>query len=212
MRTPPLRLNGERSAVVHHLVTHCGMSREDAERVIPVKATGETSRRALTAKQLSTFRGAVNSTVRHEALKRALLLLPLTGLRVSEVCGLLRENVLVAGEKVVLRVHGKGDKWRDVVLSAKAKAALASYRPAGRSPYYFPGIQGGKLTTAALQKACSAIAARHPSLDALTPHVLRHSYATQFGLTRCGDLNALRKQLGHNSLKTTLIYLHGGVE
>lgn len=209
--TVPRRANGDRASVIQHLVQRCGMCEKDAEKLIPRRATGETPRRALSTDQLRAFERAVKREVEHEPLRVALLLLPLTGCRNDEIRKAEVSNLLTEGGQMHLRVCGKGNKWRDIRLNRPAKRLLqrylASHPP--RGAFLFPAMQSdAPMTEAVLQSACRRISEETPELVGVTPHVLRHTYATQ-SLRNCEDLKDLRKRLGHNSLSTTLVYLHG---
>lgn len=206
----PLRKNGAREGVIRHLVQSCGMCEEEAEKMFPRKATGQTVRRALRPEQLRTFERAVKREVAYEPLRVALLMLPLTGCRNDEIRNALRSNLLMNGKTWILRVCGKGGKWRDIRLNRRARRLLEAYAAeAPPSRYLFPSIQtDGPMTEAVLQGACRRIGDQEPSLRGVTPHVLRHTYATE-AMRRCEDLKDLRNRMGHTSMSTTLIYLHG---
>jgi len=199
-RRPPLRRNGNRSALVAHLVCACGMDRADAERIAPTKDVA-SPRRALSPEQLRKFEATVRRRVDDPAVRTLLLLLPATGMRVGEACALemdafaeTRRGRLRAG------VVGKGNKPRTVTLGRRGTALVRAYlreRPASASDRVFVGPRGGKITPAMVQAACRDVAA---VLGApITPHVLRHTYAT-IRVLECRDLESLRVQLGHGKL------------
>jgi len=150
--------------------------------------------------------------------ERLVLLLELlygAGLRVSELVGLPLSAALREPKVLVLR--GKGGKERMVPLSAPARQALAGYlkhrdfflvkrRP---SPWLFPSRgRGGHLTRqrmAQLLKGLAAAAGIAP--ERLSPHVLRHAFATHL-LDHGADLRSVQKMLGHSDITTTQIYTH----
>jgi integrase/recombinase XerD len=154
---------------------------------------------------------------------RALLeLLYATGLRVSELVSLPR-NVFRSGEPFIY-VRGKGDKERLVPLSERALACAADYTdvmtsvknsrgrlkyPINDQKWLFPSRgKLGHLTRhrfAQLLKAAAANAGIAPS--GLSPHVLRHAFATHL-LANGADLRAVQKMLGHADISTTQIYTH----
>lgn len=144
------------------------------------------------------------------AAVRQLLLLELlygSGLRASELVSLPRRAV--AGERAFLIVRGKGDKERLVPLSDRARDALDRWLPlAGAgSPWLFPSGKG-HLTRVRLFQLLRDLAAR-AGLDpaAISPHVLRHAFATHL-LEGGADLRALQLMLGHADIATTEIYTH----
>jgi integrase/recombinase XerD len=138
-----------------------------------------------------------------------------TGLRVAELTGLLREDVvLTTGPHV--RCRGKGRKQRSTPLTASTVTALREWlkihdaQP--RSPL-FPSRQDTPLSTDAVEwlvrKYATAAASRCPSLATrrITPHVLRHS--TAMFLREAGvDISVIALWLGHESIASTQIYMH----
>ena len=136
-----------------------------------------------------------------------------TGLRVSELVGLWIAQIDLALGCV--RVMGKGAKERVVPLGQPARVSVADYiqlvRPSllkGRtSPILFVTRQGRGLTRQAFWKLL-----RHRALQAglqkrISPHMLRHSFATQL-LEGGADLRAVQTMLGHSDIATTQVYTH----
>ena len=141
---------------------------------------------------------------------RMLLLLELlygSGLRASELVSLPRRAV--AGGREFLIIRGKGDKERLVPLSDRARAALDRWLPllADGSPWLFPSGKA-HLTRVRLFQLLRELAAR-AGIDptAISPHVLRHAFATHL-LEGGADLRALQLMLGHADIATTEIYTH----
>ena len=144
------------------------------------------------------------------ALKHRTLLLTLyaAGLRLSE--GTHLEIRDIDSARMLLNVRqGKGNKQRLVPLSLRLLQELRQYwkqaRPTG---LLFPGkTPDVPLSSATIQKACKLAAALARIPKPVTPHTLRHSYAT--GLLEAGvDLLTIGRLLGHRRFTTTLIYLH----
>ena len=134
------------------------------------------------------------------------------GLRISELCGLAADDI-DWGEQMV-RVRGKGKKERLVPIGAPALEAIKSYwslleqPPTGNAPV-FSGETGkaAPLSARILQsrmKKHLAVAGLDPKL---TPHKLRHSYATHL-LDAGADLRSVQELLGHAHLVTTQVYTH----
>jgi integrase/recombinase XerC len=146
---------------------------------------------------------------------RALLeVLYSTGARVSEVAA-LDEGDLMPAEGLV-RLQGKGRRERIVPIGAVALDAIRAYharRPAasrtGHGPNgraVFTNRSGGRLTTRTLARIVARYSRRLPG-GAVSPHALRHSFATHL-LDEGADLRAIQEMLGHASLNTTQKYTH----
>ncbi len=134
-----------------------------------------------------------------------------TGLRVAELTRLDRTDVEGREEVSVL---GKGKKRRVVFLSASAQAAITAYlrRRADQDPALFIRERAdregdNRLTVRSVQRIIKYYAAAAGIADHVTPHTLRHSFATD--LLRSGaDLRAVQSLLGHSSVVTTQRYTH----
>ncbi|WP_118856911.1 tyrosine recombinase XerC [Sphingomonas mesophila] len=136
-----------------------------------------------------------------------LLLLYGSGLRIAEAMA-LTANALPIGR--ALRVTGKRGKTRvvpvvDAVREAiSAYVALCPFALAGDSPL-FVGARGGRLNPDLVRRAVRSARTRLGLPDSLTPHALRHSFATHL-LAGGADLRSLQELLGHASLSSTQIY------
>jgi len=134
-----------------------------------------------------------------------------TGMRVSELCG-LRSEALDPDRRFV-RIRGKGRRERIVPVGSKARAALERYLSEARpllaapeaSPFVFLNYRGGRLSRVGFWKILKkhALAAGLPG--DVTPHTLRHSFATHL-IEGGADLRAVQELLGHASIATTQIY------
>jgi integrase/recombinase XerD len=138
-----------------------------------------------------------------------------TGLRVSELIGLRRDDV-VLGTGAHLRCEGKGRKQRCTPLRQEAVEVLAQWlRECRGDPAAptFPSSRGGPLSRDAVERLVARhkrTAERHcPSLKRkkVTPHVLRHTAAMQL-LQHGVDRSVIALWLGHESVETTQMYLH----
>lgn len=146
---------------------------------------------------------------------RAILeLLFSTGLRVSELCSLDRDLDLKKDE---FSVRGKGEKVRLVFLSEAAKSALRAYLDKRQdvSDALFVNLktkmQKGRdvdrLTPRSMERIIKHYAAKAGITKKVTPHTLRHSFATDL-LQNGADIRAVQTMLGHSNIATTQIYTH----
>ncbi|MDI7275277.1 MAG: tyrosine-type recombinase/integrase, partial [Anaerolineae bacterium] len=136
------------------------------------------------------------------------------GLRVSELVGLdLEDYDARRGE---LRVLGKGNKERLALLGAPARFWLDRYIREGRhlftagqkrQPALFLNHRGGRLTARSVQAVLRACAVQAGLDKRVTPHTLRHTFATHL-LDGGADLRVVQELLGHAQLSTTQIYTH----
>lgn len=130
-----------------------------------------------------------------------------TGIRVSELVGLNDNSVDMIGN--VARVLGKGKKERLVPIGEKAIEAIREYtavRP-GKSQALFLNKSGQRLTTRSIRNIINKHLLRTGMLKKVSPHALRHSFATHL-LDRGADLRSVQELLGHMNLSTTQIYTH----
>ena len=143
-----------------------------------------------------------------------LVLLYGAGLRIGEALGLTKamvEGLLTTGQDT-LGITGKGNKARIVPLLPQAIDALRAYRAAcpfmaalGARDAFFLGTRGGPLDPAIVQKRVREIRRALGLPESVTPHALRHSFATHL-LGAGGDLRTIQELLGHASLSTTQRY------
>jgi len=134
-----------------------------------------------------------------------------TGLRVSEACRLTIEQVDF--ERRLVRVRGKGNKERIVPFGTKAAIAMRLYLDEGRPlllkrtrpAVLFLNNRGGGLSRVGFWKILKKRAAEAGLPSTVTPHTLRHSFATHL-IEGGADLRAVQELLGHSSIATTQIY------
>lgn len=148
---------------------------------------------------------------------RAILeLLFSTGLRVSELCSLNADIDLTRDE---FSVRGKGDKVRVVFLSPAAKRTIAEYLKKrgdmgealfvgyGRGGKSGKGKDAGRLTPRSVERIVKQYAINGGITRKVTPHVIRHSFATDL-LENGADLRSVQALLGHANIATTQVYTH----
>jgi integrase/recombinase XerD len=136
-----------------------------------------------------------------------------TGVRVSELCGV--DFSAASLDLGVVRVMGKGRKERMIPLGSEACRAVTAYVESGRSALLkgrasralFVTSLGGPMTRQGFWKLLREYGKQAGIWHGLTPHVLRHSFATHL-LERGADLRSLQAMLGHADISTTQIYTH----
>ena len=161
-------------------------------------------------KLLSQPRGTEPAALRDRAL---LELMYACGLRASEAIGLELMDVDI--EEGVLRARGKGSKERVVPIGQAALKALRMYLERGRpalvkgapEPHLFVNFRGGQLTRQGLYKIVRRHAVTAGLADRMSPHTLRHTFATHLLAGGC-DLRSVQEMLGHADVATTQLYTH----
>lgn len=141
------------------------------------------------------------SNVKHKLIIK---LLYGTGLRVSEIVNLKKEDINLKEDLIKVKLS-KGKKDRFVKIPLSIKDELQSYSKLNNSKYLFPSNRGGKLAKDTIQKIVSNSAKKAKIKKRVYPHLLRHSFATHL-LENGTDLRIIQKLLGHSSIKTTQIY------
>jgi integrase/recombinase XerD len=173
---------------------------------------GQKLPRFLTQEEVERLLAAPDTSTPEGVRDRALVeLLYATGLRVSELTALSMSSVDVDGG--ILFCTGKGSKQRRVPVGRSAVEWLQRYRPARRvllagreSQRLFVGYLGTPVT----RQNVWAMLKRHAAkaqIRGVTPHVLRHSFATHL-LEHGADTRSVQAMLGHSDLATTQIYTH----
>jgi integrase/recombinase XerD len=163
---------------------------------------------------LAAPKGTSPSALRDRALLEVLYA---CGLRASEAIGLQLDDVDLDEE--LLRARGKGSKERLVPIGRQAVAAVRVYvvraRPVlvGLSPerHLFVNRRGGGLSRQGLYKIVQGYAQTVGLKDRMSPHTLRHSFATHLLAGGC-DLRTLQEMLGHADIATTQLYTHLSTE
>jgi integrase/recombinase XerD len=161
-------------------------------------------------KLLASPRGSEPTTLRDRALLEVMYA---CGLRASETIGL--ELGDVDTHEGFLRARGKGSKERLVPLGRQAIAAINGYLRGGRAklvgdrhePKLFVNFRGGPLTRQGLYKIVQRHAREAGLAGRMSPHTLRHSFATHLLAGGC-DLRAVQEMLGHADISTTQMYTH----
>ncbi|MCA9360940.1 tyrosine-type recombinase/integrase [Candidatus Kaiserbacteria bacterium] len=183
--------------------------------VIELAKVPERSLDLITPQELDRLMKAPDTKTPQGLRDRAILeLLFSTGLRISELCALSIDDVDLSRDE--FSVRGKGDKVRVVFLSDSAKEAISLYLKARKDMDEALFIQYGKradkakdrrLSTRAVQRTLKSAAIKAGITRKVSPHVIRHSFATDL-LSNGADLRSVQALLGHANIGTTQIYTH----
>lgn len=191
-----------------------GLIKESVADLLNSPRLGEHLPKVLSAEKVDALLAAPSRQDPQPLRDRALLaLLYATGCRASEVCGLRLRDVSL--EESYCRCLGKGNKERMVSLNAVAIEAIRVYldkeRPAraGTSPDspLLTTRRGRPIDRITVWKLVKRYAARIGASKEVTPHTLRHTFATHM-LAGGAEIRALQELLGHASIRTTQIYTH----
>lgn len=191
---------------------------KDPSSKVDMPKYGRRVPRVLSLDEVETLLGTPDRSVPEGHRDWAMLhVLYATGLRVTELCELLQREVdLRAG---YVRVIGKGNKQRIVPLGEVALDAVGDYLEQtrgrllancggpGSTPYLFVTRRGSSMTRQAFWKNIKKYARRADIDKPISPHKLRHSFATHL-LERGADLRIVQTLLGHANIDTTQIYTH----
>lgn len=192
-----------------------GRREDNPARLVRARSSGRTLPAFLTRPQIDALFDDYADGADDSARDRALLeVLYSSGLRLAELHGLDVGDIDRSRGQV--RVLGKGNKERIVPLGSAALAAVdrwleASGRSAADDGPLFLSERGSRLSRRQIQRIVAARLARATDGESLSPHALRHTFATHL-LDEGADLMAVKELLGHASLSTTRIYTHTSKE
>lgn len=179
-----------------------------APDVIELAKTGSRDIDPLSGSELKRFLDSAEDNPRDRAM---LELFFSTGLRLSELCSLNRDIDLTKDE---FSIRGKGDKVRVVFLSDRAKEKLRDYLRSRKDlaePLFasesFNETSDARLTPRSIQRIVRHYATKAGISKRVTPHVLRHSFATDL-LSNGADMRSVQMMLGHANIATTQVYTH----
>jgi len=199
------------------LMAHLVLERfcpRDPTQLLPSPVLAKALPHALTVEQVERLLAAPDGPSWRDQRDRALLeVLYACGARVAEAVG-LRTDALEPSLRV-LRLTGKGSKTRLVPMGERARDALRAWIEGGRlelpaapsRPEVFLSARGRPLDRTNAWRRVKAAALRAGLDPAISPHTLRHSFATHL-LSGGADLRAVQEMLGHASIRTTEVYTH----
>lgn len=202
---------------LHRFATAEGLTETDVARAVKPPTPSRRLPKSLTLDEVLALLEAAGGdseadnplTLRNRAL---LELLYSTGARISEAVGLDVDDIDTQARSVLL--HGKGGKQRLVPIGRPAVSALDAYLVRGRpdlarrgrgTPAIFLNARGGRLSRQSAWQVLQDAAERAGIASAVSPHTLRHSFATHL-LDGGADVRVVQELLGHASVTTTQIY------
>ena len=206
-----------------HLITLRGLYRFlVAEKYIPINPvkevdlprTGRSLPDIITVPEVAALLETIDPATPREQRNAAMLeVMYGAGLRVSELIYLNTQDINLDANLV--RVTGKGDKERMVPIGTRAAAITRQWKNQGRprmlkhitSPYLFIARAGKPMTRQGFWKIIKKYDARAGISRNVTPHTLRHSFATHL-IEGGADLRSVQIMLGHTDISTTQIYTH----
>jgi len=198
---------------LHRFAAREGMVDVDTAAAVKPPVPARRLPKALPVEEVvAMIEAAADETPRGLRDRALLELLYGTGARISEAVGLDVDDIDPGDSAVVLR--GKGDKDRVVPVGRMALAALSDYLVRGRpalvaggrgTPALFVNHRGGRLTRQSAWTALRRAAERAGITAAVSPHTLRHSFATHL-LDGGADVRVVQELLGHASVTTTQLY------
>ncbi len=150
------------------------------------------------------------ASAKTEKSRLIMMLLYSSGIRLSE-CLNMRRNDLEIGEKIGWVRRGKGGKDRLIILSESLIEALKGRTQGGNDSYLFAGKHGEPLSARNVQKIVERASRKAGIRKRVSPHTLRHSFATHL-LESGTDIRKIQELLGHSNLQTTQIYTRVSTE
>jgi integrase/recombinase XerD len=190
-----------------------GRLKDDPTAEVDSPSTGRSLPRHLSADEVEKLLAQPDASVPAGLRDRAMFeLLYATGLRVSELVSISTSDL--EADLGVLRCRGKGGKERLVPVGKSALRAVEAWLREGRpklvrgdAPWLFVNQRGRKLTRVGFWKILRWHGREAGIRSPLTPHVVRHSFATHL-LERGADLRSIQLMLGHSDISTTQVYTH----
>jgi site-specific recombinase XerD len=231
-RQPGVKIRGQQATTLkkntqnYHLIALRSFLKYLMKRSVPslppdrieLAKIKERSLDLISAGELSRLMNAPDTTNLKGLRDKAILeLFFSTGLRLSELCSLDRDIDLSKDE---FSVRGKGEKVRVVFLSPLAKDAIRAYLKARKDldePLFIQysrnratgnrSLATGRLTPRSIERMVKYCAIKAGISKKVTPHVIRHSFATDL-LSNGADIRSVQMMLGHANIATTQIYTH----
>ncbi|TMW73682.1 site-specific tyrosine recombinase XerD [Alteribacter natronophilus] len=205
------RLSSVRS--FHQFLLREGACDHDPSDLVDIPKAEKRLPKVLSASEVEALLDSTDTTPLGLRNKAMLEILYATGLRVTELCSMTLSDLHL--DMGFIRCVGKGNKERIIPLGGAAVKALRTYLSASRPELtrkethdvLFVNHHGRKMTRQGFWKILKQLARNCEIKKELTPHTLRHSFATHL-LENGADLRAVQEMLGHADISTTQIYTH----
>ena len=208
-RKPLSTLMVRRSVVKFRLMMK-GYSEEEAISLLPkTKGIKPKMRDGLTNRQLKRYEEICNQT--REPFRTILLLLYLTGFRINELCTLKINQIKQTGDRYMIELVGKGGKHRTIPLSNKAQRILHRYMNIYQPTKWLFEGRKDYIKPSSVRNHTLRIQKEYPELSKISPHVLRHTFATNLHKKDVSPLT-IQMLMGHSDLKTTQRYIHPSID
>ncbi|MBN3039268.1 MAG: site-specific tyrosine recombinase XerD [Candidatus Omnitrophica bacterium] len=201
--------------VLHRFLVTEKYIKDDVTSAIALPKLWRKLPEVLSSQEVERLLGSCSNLKTNEGIrdKAVLEIMYATGMRVSEVVNLKLNNVNM--DMGFVKCIGKGQKERIIPLGKYASQALTRYiekaRPAilkqKNDPSLFISRLGRKISRQSFWKAIKTYAKKSKIKKDITPHTLRHSFATHL-LERGADLRTVQEMLGHSDISTTQLYTH----
>lgn len=208
-RKPISTLMVRRSIIKFRLMMK-GHSEEEAISMLPkTKGIKPKMRDGLSKRQLLRYEEICQDL--KEPFRTILLLLHLTGFRINEMCTLQTTQIKRVGDRYMIDLIGKGGKPRTIPLSNKAQRLLMRYIKLYNPTLWIFEGRKDHIKPTSVRNWTRKIQKEHPELSSLSPHVLRHTFATSLHQKDVSPLT-IQMLMGHSDLKTTQRYIHPTVD
>jgi integrase len=199
-----------RRSVIKFRLMHKGHSESEAMEKLPkIKGIKPKMRNGLSARQLKRYEEICENI--KEPFRTILLMLHLTGFRINEICTIQMSQIKQVGNRYMIELVGKGGKPRSIPLNNKAQRLLTRYVKIYQPTKWLFEGRKNHIKPSSVRNWTLKIQRENPELSKLSPHVLRHTFATMLHKKEVSPLT-IQMLMGHSDLKTTQRYIHPTID